>query len=111
MSLTSGFKRAGIGLALGSILVAGGVAGLSSAASAAGTSPATNGCYAQWWNTAFAGKCSSATKAMWPVYVYGDCSAELDWEDGPFSISKGYSGTFHSNECTFSVNKAYLLFS
>ncbi|MEU7911445.1 hypothetical protein [Microbispora bryophytorum] len=92
-------------------LAAGTIAGLSSAANAGGTSGSTYGCYAQWWDTAFAGKCSSATRDIWPVYVYGDCAYELDQEDGAFSIKKGFSGTFDSNECTFSVNNAYLLFS
>ncbi|GII58849.1 hypothetical protein Pth03_72380 [Planotetraspora thailandica] len=110
MSPKSGLRKAGIGLAAFA-LVAGAFAGLSSAANAAGTSAKTANCYAQWWNTAFAGKCSGATRDIWPVYVYGDCALELDWEDGPFSIKKGFSGTFDSNECTFSVNKASLLFS
>ncbi|WP_055483260.1 hypothetical protein [Sphaerimonospora mesophila] len=105
-----GLKRAGVGLALGSALVAGAVVGIAPTASAAGTSPSTYGCYAQWWNTAFAGKCSKATQTIWPVYVEGDCDWELDKEDGPFTIQKGFSGTFDSNECTFKVNRAWLEF-
>ncbi|TKK84965.1 hypothetical protein FDA94_27650 [Herbidospora galbida] len=92
-------------------LAAGAVVGVTTTANAAGTSPSTWGCYAQWWDTAFAGKCSKATQAIWPVYLYGDCAFELDLELGSYSLPKGYSGTFASSECTISVNQAYLLFS
>src|SRR4051794_39543922 len=30
---------------------------------AAGTSNATNGCYAKWWNTAFSGDCNRSTQS------------------------------------------------
>lgn len=83
------------------------ITGAATAANAAGTSPSYLGCHAQWWNTAFAAKCSNATYAH-RFWLNGDCAYELDIEAGPFSVRKGFTGTVASRECTIEVRRAWL---
>src|SRR5690606_34334902 len=91
-------------------VITGTIVGAAIAADAAGTSPKYLGCYAQWWNTAFAAKCDGATEQH-RFWLYGDCFAEMDIEAGPFSVRRGFSGTVASRECTFEVRSARLLYN
>ena len=88
------------GLALGSLAVA------TPGAQAAGTSGKTNGCYAKWWNTAFAGYCNPATDTG-GYQLFGNCNNESDFYSTWRTITKGsIVMPFVQSECTFSVTGA-----
>lgn len=84
-------------LALSSAIV------VAPATNAAGTSIKTNGCYVQWWNTAWAARCSSATKAgEYRAIVTRD--KQLDLTTSYYKLSKGYSGTFTNGEANWGMD-------
>lgn len=72
-----------------------GVAG--SAAFASGTSPSNHGCYVQWWSTAWAGKCKSAT-ATGNYRVRVARADQQDLVGAWHHVNKGATGTFDSGE-------------
>jgi hypothetical protein len=77
---------------------------------AAGKSGTVAGCYAQWWNTAFAGYCVNTTQTV-TVRLQADCNNEGDYVGGYHTIGKGSTvSPFDSSECSFSVNSAFLAF-
>jgi hypothetical protein len=81
-------------------------------ASAAGTSPKTNGCYAQWWNTAFSGYCTPATATGW-FRIFADCSwPQVPDVTGPWRyITKGSTvRPFDSRECAYGIHYAQVQF-
>lgn len=74
----------------------------SATASAEGTSPSTNGCFVQWWNTAWEAKCSPATAS-------GDYRAIVAQASQPdivgswYSIGEGSVVTFDYGDAWFAV--------
>ncbi|MBP2708166.1 hypothetical protein JOL79_30745 [Microbispora sp. RL4-1S] len=71
----------------------------------------TYGCYARWWDTAFAGYCSPATRTQ-QVKLHADCSGEPDYA-GPWAyVAKGqYAEPFDSDDCIFSADYAWIGYS
>lgn len=75
-------------------------------ANAAGTSSSTNGCYAQWWNTAAAGKCVPAA-ANGRVSLWVDQVQQTDYSGAFKKVTKNNSyNPFDSNEARFGVRSA-----
>ena len=92
-------------LALGAFAVS------ASAAQAAGTSGSTYGCYAKWWNTAFAGYCTPATKSG-KFQLFANCNNESDYYSNWKYLASGSTlSPFASNECTFSVTDSYFKYT
>lgn len=80
-------------------------------ASAGGTSNSTNGCFAKWWNTAFAGYCEPAT-ASGAYRLVGICDSQVDIYMAWDWLSKDdYIAPFENDECWFSVTKSYVAFT
>ncbi|MEU8272906.1 hypothetical protein ACFYOK_18505 [Microbispora bryophytorum] len=78
----------------------------SAPAQAGGTSRTTYGCYARWWDTAFAGYCSPSTRNQ-SVQLHANCSLEPDYQGPWIGASKGeYLEPFDSDDCTFPVDGA-----
>jgi hypothetical protein len=102
--LRLGFAKAVVIGALGVAAV-----GLVAApASASGTSSRTNGCYAKWWTTAFAGYCDPTTSAG-AFRLVGICNNEWDIYLAWDWFGKGeYVSPFENDQCTFSVTKSYV---
>jgi hypothetical protein len=105
MKMTAGLKKAGVAL----VVAVGAVSLTPVAANAAGTSPPTYGCYAQWWTTAYTGRCVNAQYGL-RIWVYADCNNQSDQENGYYDIPAGYTGNFGGGECRYKVNSAHLNF-
>lgn len=87
------------------LLAAPATAAAAGTAWAAGTSAKTNGCYVQWWNTAWAAKCSPAS-ASGDFRAHVSRADQADY-DGPWRyVSKGSSVTFDSGEAWRGVQAA-----
>ncbi len=90
-------------IAIVGLLAAPAAVATSGVAFAAGTSTKTNGCYVQWWNTAWEAKCL-------PALATGDYSAHVDYSQqgdyhGPWrGVKKGTNHTFDSGTARFAVN-------
>ncbi|MFC6083538.1 hypothetical protein [Sphaerisporangium aureirubrum] len=80
------------------------------AANAAGKSIVNYRCYAQWWNTAFTGRCENAQIGL-RLWVYADCNNQADKENGYYDIPRGFTGDFGGGECRSKVNSAHLNFN
>lgn len=97
MTGTSVFRKV-VRLALVAALLVPSVGAVTStSAFAAGTSAKTNGCYVQWWSTAWAAKCENTTSSG----KYRAHVARADQSDytGPWrSITKGATTMFDSGE-------------
>jgi hypothetical protein len=77
-------------------------------AGAAGKSETYLGCYAQWWNTAFAGYCYNTPQQV-TVRLNADCSLETDYA-GPWRTIHGTVAPFDNSECRHGVRSAWLGF-
>jgi hypothetical protein len=110
MRIALGFTRTITALVATAAVATATIASTSTTASADGTSPRYLGCYAQWWNTAFAARCARATTDH-RFWLNGDCVAEPDIEAGPFRVRQGFSGVVASRECTFEVRRAWLAYN
>jgi hypothetical protein len=77
------------------------------AANASGRSGTLYGCYAQWWNTAFAGYCYSVPQTVSP-WLWADCSGvEGDYNGPQVRITKGSSDApFDNSSCIWGVKTA-----
>jgi hypothetical protein len=72
---------------------------------AAGTSGRTNGCYVQWWSTAWEGKCAPAT-ALGDYKVHVARADQTDY-NGPWRrVAKNAVVTFDSGEAFRGVQAA-----
>ncbi|MEV0621583.1 hypothetical protein AB0I81_50205 [Nonomuraea sp. NPDC050404] len=103
-------RRVALGIAglLTAVLSTGTVAMPTMSAHAGGKTKKTYGCYAKWWETAFAGYCDPATRDQ-DVRLEANCSLENDYSGRWFSVYKGsYHEPFDSSDCTFPVNGAWL---
>lgn len=105
MNVISSLKKVGAAL----VVAIAAVSLTPAAANAAGKSPSVHGCFAQWWDTAFTGRCENAQYGL-RIWVYADCNNEFDKENGYYDIPKGYTGNFGSGTCRFKVNSAHLNF-
>jgi len=108
--LSNAARRAKIGI-LTTVAVMS-FAAMAPAAWGAGTSPKTNGCYAQWWNTAFSGYCTPATVSGY-YRIFADCAAPQAPDIGGTwrYIGKGSMvRPFDSRECRFGINFARVEF-
>ncbi|MDQ1306997.1 MAG: hypothetical protein QG671_2829 [Actinomycetota bacterium] len=77
--------------------------GLAPAASAGGTSSSVYGCYTQWWNTAWAQKCSSGSPSQPGIYLStAYCKAGFD-QIVQRHRYPGESETFNGNDCSIKV--------
>ena len=85
-----------------------GAATVSGQALAGGKSSTVEGCYAQWWNTAFAGYCVN-TPVTVHVALHADCGNELDYTGKTYTIH-GTVTPFDNSECSWNVNSASLIF-
>jgi hypothetical protein len=85
---------------------------IAPAASASGTSPKTNGCYAKWWHTAFAGYCNPARVTGY-YRIMADCKApQIPDVRGPWiHIRKGWDPKpFDSRACAYGIHYARVEF-
>lgn len=95
MSAERSLSRAGRLMLMGALAVPVATVFTSTAALAAGTSPSTNGCYVQWYNTAWNAKCA-------PASVSGEYQAHVSRADqgdyvGPYRYQgRGSYSTFDS---------------
>lgn len=64
-------------------------------ASAAGTSAESNGCYVQWWSTAWEAKCAPAG-ATGNYMAHVSLADQTDYNGSWRRVSKGASATFDS---------------
>lgn len=103
------WKATGLGLVTATAALSG-ILG-AQAAYASGTSAYTNGCYSQWWSTAFNSQCPKATQTG-NYWSSGTCSAQGTGYGPARAIAKGSSvGWFSPAECTFSVTRSWVSFS
>ncbi len=70
----------------------------------------TNGCRGYWYTTSFHGYCSSVTRAG-DFQLFGGCNNEPNYYGKWIELSRGYSGKFDADECTFKVNSASVFYS
>ena len=104
-------KRLVARVALGLALSAGLVGFASAQAQAGGTSSKTNGCYGEWWNTAFAGYCEPVSVSG-QFELVGICNEQGDYYGNWRYMSKGsYVEPFDNSSCRFSVSRAYVQYS
>ncbi|RNL87811.1 hypothetical protein EFE23_26545 [Micromonospora solifontis] len=78
---------------------------------AAGTSNSIFNCYTQWWNTAWAQKCSSPGAKYAGTYTSGvACSSQADKS---MSIGRAqYStATYSGTDCTFGASNGWITYS
>ena len=82
---------------------------MASPASASGRSAATNGCYVQWWNTAWSATCT-------PASASGSYRAQVQrsWEEdysGPWRyVGYGSHATFDSGQARHAVEGGWIEF-
>lgn len=102
-------KRTAARIALGVILSAGMIGFIGTQANASGTSGKTDGCYGEWWNTAFAGYCEPATVSQ-QYELVGICAAQGDYY-GPwrYITKNSYVEPFDNSACRYSVDRSYVL--
>jgi hypothetical protein len=102
-------KRIAQGAILG--LLALGTIGVTAAApaNAAGTSAPIFNCYTQWWNTAWAQKCSSPGAKFAGTYYSGVTCSGLDG-DGLMSVvrTKGSTATRSGGDCLYSASDGWI---
>jgi hypothetical protein len=86
---------------------------LAPAASASGTSGVTNGCYGQWWNTAFEGKCDRPHVTVSGRYrLVAYCDTDTDYTGKWVLLSKGSKVIpFDKGECTWEATWANVHFT
>ncbi|MCX4805411.1 hypothetical protein OG594_28005 [Streptomyces sp. NBC_01214] len=89
------------------VLAAAAVATVAPTASASSELSSTMGCKGYWYNTAFHGYCSSVTSAG-KFRLGAKCNYESDYSGKWVNLSRGYSGKFDYDECTFKVTYAYI---
>lgn len=95
--------------AIGALSIA--AIGLVTTSASAGTSNRTNGCYGQWWSTAFAGYCDPVTVSG-QFQLVGICDFQADYYGTWRWMSAGsYVSPFDNGQCTFSVSRSYVLYS
>lgn len=109
--MRSSRKRIGQALVLGLLGV--GAVGLTATtpAVAAGTSNSIFNCYTEWWNTAWAQKCSSPGAKYAGTYTSGiACSSQTDKS---MSIGRAqYStATYSGTDCTFGASNGWITYS
>lgn len=94
-----------------SALAAGSLAMAMPSAMASGSSGSTNGRYARWWNTAFAGYCTPATAAG-QYELVGVCDYQVDYY-GPWRYigRNSYISPFDSSACRFSVSRSWVQYT
>ncbi|MFC4149035.1 hypothetical protein ACFO0M_22505 [Micromonospora mangrovi] len=91
-------------------LLAGGTVGLTATAPAAasGTSTTVFNCYTQWWNTAWAQKCSSPGAKYSGAYYSGvACSYQTDKSMRKVR-SAGSTTTYSGTDCTYSASNGWI---
>ncbi|QOC94171.1 hypothetical protein [Micromonospora craniellae] len=93
-------------------LLAAGTAGMvaTSPAFAAGTSSKVFNCYTEWWNTAWAQKCSAPGATWAGAYDSGvACSAQAD-KSMRVGRTQGSTNTVSGTDCTFGASNGWITY-
>lgn len=83
--------------------------GVSSPASAGGTSNTTYNCYTQWWSTAWAQKCPNGATKVGNYESSVSCSAQGTRYKTVYRLA-GDSRSLDGADCTFSVGNGKLTY-